>query len=112
MYPTMTIPFSHFAEIDLRVAIIQTAERVEGSDKLLRLRVSLGDEGQRQIIAGIGKRYEPETLSGCRIIIVANLTPRTLMGLESQGMLLAADTPDGPALLKPDNAAPAGAKIK
>ncbi|MDP3772117.1 MAG: methionine--tRNA ligase [bacterium] len=108
----MTIPFSHFAEIELRVAIIQTAERVDGSDKLLRLCVSLGDEGERQIIAGIGKRYTPEILIGRQIVIVANLLPRVLMGLESQGMLLAADTPDGPVFLGPDTAVAAGAKIK
>lgn len=108
----MTIPFSHFTETELRVATIQSVERVDGSEKLLRLRVSLGKEGERQIIAGIGMRYAAETLPGRQIIIVANLLPRMLMGLESQGMLLAADTPDGPALLQPDTATAAGTKIK
>lgn len=106
------IPFSHFAETELRVATIQHAERVEKSDKLLRLRVSLGEEGERQIIAGIAMRYAPEMLVGRQIIILANLEPRMLMGLESQGMLLAADTLEGPALLQPDTITAAGAKIK
>lgn len=105
------ITFDYFKEIHLRVAKILTAERVEGSDKLLRLQVSLGQE-ERQIIAGIGRRYQPEELVGHEIVIVANLEPRKLMGLESQGMLLAADTPDGPALLQPDTEVLPGLPIK
>lgn len=73
--------------------------------------VSLGEE-ERQIVAGIGKAYTPENLIGKQIIIVANLEPRQLMGLESQGMLLAADSESGPVLLTPDKAVSAGSKIK
>ncbi len=105
------IHYEQFQELEFRVATILGAERLEGSDKLLRLRVSLGDS-ERQIIAGIGKRYAPEELTGKQIIIVVNLEPRMLMGLESQGMLLAADSPDGPVLLRPDADVPSGAKIK
>ena len=65
------------------------AERIEGSEKLLKLKVSLGAE-ERQILAGISKQYEPEELVGKNIVIVANLEPRMMMGLESQGMVLAA----------------------
>lgn len=105
------ISFDDFKKADLRIATILSAERVEGSEKLLKLRVSLGDE-ERQIIAGIGKRYAPDTLIGRQIVIVANLEPRMLMGLESQGMLLAADTPEGPVLLQPDQDVSSGAVIK
>ncbi len=105
------INYEKFQEMELRVATILGAERLEGSEKLLRLRVSLGDS-ERQIIAGIGKRYAPDELINTQIVIVANLEPRMLMGLESQGMLLAADSPDGPVLLRPDADVPSGAKIK
>lgn len=105
------IPFDDFKKMELRVASILAAERVEGSEKLLKLRVSLGGE-ERQIIAGIGKKYAPDALVGRQIAIVANLEPRMLMGLESQGMLLAADSPDGPVLLRPDHEIESGTLIK
>lgn len=100
-----------FKKVELRIATILSAERVEGSDKLLKLRVSLGAE-ERQIIAGIGTRYAPDTLVGRQIVIVANLEPRTIMGLESEGMLLAADSSEGPILLGPDKDAASGALIR
>ncbi|MBI3442499.1 MAG: methionine--tRNA ligase subunit beta [Candidatus Sungbacteria bacterium] len=105
------ITCDQFKEIDLRIAKIITAERVESSDRLLCLRISLGQE-ERQIIAGIGTRYRPEQLLGMEIVIVANLEPRKLMGLESQGMLLAADSPAGPVLLVPGQEVPPGVEIK
>lgn len=80
--------------LDLRVATIVEAERVKKSDKLLKLQISIGNL-RRQIIAGIGKSYEPEALVGRRIVVVANLKPAKLMGQESQGMLLAANPPEG-----------------
>lgn len=106
------ISFDQFKQADLRIAKIFSAERVEGSDKLLQLHVDLGNEEQRQIIAGIGKRYTPEELIGREIVIVTNLEPRTLMGLESQGMLLAADSPEGPVLLRPDLEVLPGSMVK
>ena len=116
-----TINFDDFKKVELRVVEILSAERVGGSDKLLKLQVSLGDS-QRQIIAGIGKAYAPEDLvppasaeapaSRRKIVIVANLEPRQLMGLESQGMILAAKDNEGrPVLLKPDLDVPAGSSI-
>jgi methionyl-tRNA synthetase len=89
-----TINIGDFKKIDLRVAKVLTAENVPKSDKLLKLRVSLGNE-ERQIIAGIAQQYKPEVLIGRKIIVVANLAPAKLMGLESQGMLLAATDNDG-----------------
>ncbi|HNZ55160.1 MAG TPA: methionine--tRNA ligase subunit beta [Candidatus Paceibacterota bacterium] len=102
------ISFEEFKKVELRVAEILAAGRVEGSDKLLKLKASLGED-ERQIIAGIGKNYEPEGLVGKKVIIVANLEPRSLLGLESQGMILATSNEEGRStILTPesDNVAP------
>ena len=88
------INYDTFKQIELKTAKIAKAESVEGSEKLLRLEVEVGEE-KRQIVAGIGKKYQIDDLIGKTIIIVANLEPRTLMGLESQGMLLAASNETG-----------------
>ena len=106
----LTIPFDDFANVLLKAAKIAEAERVEGSEKLLKLQVDLGTE-RRQIIAGIGKTYVPENLIGKQIIIVANLAPRKLMGLESRGMVLAAGNEEGPILLIPDKDVASGSSI-
>ncbi|MEK7589198.1 MAG: methionine--tRNA ligase [Patescibacteria group bacterium] len=109
------ITYNDFQKIELRVAKILTAERVEGSKKLLKLQVDAGDKDaadqfiSRQVIAGIGTHYEPEDIVGLEIVIVANLEPRMLMGLESQGMLLAAE---GPVLLTPDKEVLPGSGIR
>ena len=86
---TPQITIEDFQKIQLKVARVVTAERIPRSDKLLKLQVDLGGE-QRQIVAGIGKKYEPEGLVGKTVVIVANLKPAKLMGVESQGMALAA----------------------
>ncbi|MCX6713688.1 MAG: methionine--tRNA ligase, partial [Candidatus Vogelbacteria bacterium] len=87
----------------------------EGSDKLLKLMVNSGEAdlpAGRQIIAGIGKAYAPENIVGTKIVVITNLEPRQLMGLESQGMILAAKDSDGrPVLLKPEQDVPAGSSI-
>ncbi len=105
------ITYDDFTKLELRVAGITAAERVEGSEKLIKLQLDLGEFGQRQIVAGIGKVYAPEQLVGTQIVIVANLAPRALMGIESQGMLLAAGGQDGASLLRPERPVPAGSKI-
>lgn len=87
------ITIDEFQKIQLKTAKVLSAERVPKSEKLIKLQVSLGAE-QRQIVAGIGKRYEPEALIGKTIVIVANLKPAKLMGIESQGMVLAAGDSD------------------
>ncbi len=104
------ITIDDFKKIELKVAKVLSAERVEGSEKLLKLEVDLGIE-KRQIIAGIGKTYNPEDLTGKQIIIVANLEPRSLMGLESQGMVLAANGETGPVLIIPEKEVAPGIKI-
>jgi len=104
------ITIDDFKKVDLRVAKIISAERVEGSEKLIKLQVNMGEEN-RQIVAGIGLAYDPATLVGREIIIVANLEPRMLMGLESQGMLLAASN-DHPVLLQPEQEVAPGSSIR
>ena len=105
------ISIDDLKKIELKVAKVISAERVEGSEKLLKLEVDLGGE-KRQIIAGIGKAYSPEDLIGKEVIIVANLEPRSLMGLESQGMVLAANAESGPVLLIPDKDVIPGTEIR
>jgi methionine--tRNA ligase beta chain len=87
------IQYDDFAKLDLRVATIEKAEPHPNADKLLVLQVDLGSE-KRQILAGIKQHYEPSDLPGKQIIVVANLAPRQMRGLESQGMLLAASPAD------------------
>ncbi len=105
------INFDDFQKVDLVVASILEAERVEDSEKLVKLQVDLGDE-RRQIVAGIGKGYEAESLVGKEIVVVANLEPRTLFGIESEGMLLAARDEDGvPVLLNLDKEVAPGTRV-
>ncbi len=108
--PQITI--DDFSKIDLRVAIIKTAEKVKGADKLLRLEVDLGFE-VRQIVAGIALAYDPEKLIGRKVVIVANLAPRKLRGLESNGMIVAASLEGGvPVLAGFHEDVPIGSRLK
>ena len=105
------IEFADFMKVKLRVARIIEAEPVEGSDKLMKLQVKVGDE-PRQILAGIKQKYKAEDLIGRQVVVVTNLKPRKMMGMESQGMVLAADDADGQAiLLEPETEAPEGANV-
>ncbi len=83
------ISYADFSKLDLRVALVEKAERVEGTDKLLKLGLKIGNE-KRQIVSGIFPQYAPENMLNKKIIVIFNLEPRTIRGLESQGMLLAA----------------------
>ncbi|WAM31463.1 methionine--tRNA ligase [Caldicellulosiruptor naganoensis] len=105
------ISIEDFAKIELKVAKILEAEKIEGADKLLKLIVDLGDE-KRQIVAGIAKHYSPEELVGKKIVVVANLKPAKLRGVESQGMLLAASIDDDLCLITPEKDIKEGAKVK
>lgn len=101
-----------FLKLDLRVARVVAAERVPKSRKLLKLEVDLGTE-RRTLVAGIAEAYEPEALVGRVIGMVANLKPATVMGVESNGMILAASTPGGlPIVVSFDKEPPLGAHIK
>jgi len=108
-----TITIDDFAKVELRVGQVKVAEKVKGTDKLLRLEVDLGTE-VRQIVAGIAKAYDPEKLIGRKVVIVANLAPRKLRGLESQGMIVAASLGDEglPVLAGFLEDVPNGARLK
>jgi methionyl-tRNA synthetase len=105
------ITIDEFMKIQLQTATVLSAERVPKSEKLIKLHVSLGTE-QRQIVAGIGKKYEPDALVGKTIVIVANLRPAKLMGVESQGMVLAAGDADVRGLLTVLEEVDPGTKVK
>lgn len=104
------INFEDFEKVDLRLAKIVSAERVDGSDKLLKIEAMIGEE-KRQIIAGIGKAYSPDELIGKTLVVVANLEPRMMMGLESQAMILAAKDETGMTLIVPDKDMASGLKL-
>lgn len=106
------ITIDDFFRIDLRVARIVEAERVQNADRLLRLQLDVGELGPRQIVAGIAERYAPEDLVGKRIVVVANLKPARIRGVESRGMLLAADL-DGRAVVATfDEDVPPGTRVR
>jgi methionine--tRNA ligase beta chain len=105
------INYEEFKKIELKAAKVLEAERIEGSEKLLKMKLSIGTE-ERQLVAGIAKAYAPEEMVGKTIIIVANLEPRKLMGFESQGMILAAHGEDGaPVILLPEKEVSPGSDI-
>jgi len=97
--------------VDLRLGLVVKAERVPKSDRLLRLRVDLGEGEPRQILAGIAEQYTPEAIVGRRVIVVANLAPRKLMGLTSQGMVLAVSDESGFATLTVDREIAPGTQV-
>jgi methionyl-tRNA synthetase len=105
------ISIDQFMEVDLRVAEIRTAERVPKSKKLIKMSVFTGEE-ERTIVAGIGTKYAPEELVGRKVVIVANLQPAKLMGIESNGMVLAASMDGEPSLLGVDAGVPAGTRVR
>ncbi len=104
------IEFTDFTKVDLRTATVLEAEKVEGADKLLKLQIEVGGE-KRQIVAGIAAHYEPEAVVGKTIVIVANLKPAKIRGVESNGMLLAATKGKQLSLITLDGDIPSGAKV-
>lgn len=105
------ITYEDFSKLDLRVAKIIEAERVLNSEKLIRLKIKV-DKEERQIIAGIGKFYEPSDLINKLIVVVFNLEPKKIMGLESEGMLLAASNENKLSLIVPEKEIEDGSKVK
>ncbi len=109
---TPQITIDELAKVQLRVGLVLEAERIPKSKKLLRLKVDLGEPEPRQIVAGMAESYEPEQMVGRRVVVVANLKPARLMGVESQGMILAADIGGKAFLLSPDGEVPPGATVR
>lgn len=105
------ITIEDFAKVELKIGKVLEAQRVEKSNKLIVMKVDTGEE--RQIVAGIGKAYTPEELIGKTIVVVTNLEPANLMGVESHGMLLAASDDEGNlSVITPEKEIKAGARIK
>lgn len=104
------IQFDDFTKVEFKIGEVIKAEEIPNAEKLLKLSVDLGNEN-RQIIAGIKSAYSPDELVGKQVVIVANLEPKSMMGLESQGMILAADS-DRPVLISPEVKVKKGAKVR
>jgi len=106
------ITFDDFKKVELRMGKILAADRVEGSEKLIRYDVDFGEQiGKRQILSGIAKWYTPEDLVGKTLPFVVNLEPRKMMGLESQGMLIATNSGEDASLLIPDKEVAPGSEV-
>jgi methionyl-tRNA synthetase len=107
----VAIEHADFQKIELRTARILSAEKVPGADKLLKLEIEIGAE-KRQLLAGIALHYKPEELPGKTVVVVANLKPKKIRGIESNGMLLAASSGSALKLLTVDGELPSGATVK
>ncbi len=106
------IAIDQFMEVQLKVGTVVAAEAVPKSQKLLRLTIELGEEQPRTVVAGIAQQYGPEAMQGRQVVVVANLQPAKLMGIESQGMVLAASPGDGAVLLAPLQPVPNGTRVR
>jgi methionine--tRNA ligase beta chain len=104
------ITFDDFMKLEIRIGKILGAEKVEGTDKLIKLEIDLGDH-QRVLVAGIAEAYEPDSLIGKEVPVLANLEPRKIRGIMSQGMILAAVAEGKPILLHPEKEVPPGSPI-
>ena len=104
------IEFADFLKVNLQVGTVISCEKVKGSDKLLCSQIDMGNE-IRQIVSGIAQSYQPEELPGRQVIVVSNLQPRKIRGMESNGMLLCAATKEGYRLLTVDEPVPAGSEV-
>jgi len=110
----MQIDYEEFSKLDIRVGLVKKCQQVPKSKNLYKLVVDCGEKDLRQIVTGIARYYSPEDLINQKIIVLTNLKPRRIMGIESQGMLLAVDLNNEPFLLKIDERKPIppGSKIK
>lgn len=105
------IIFNDFKKLDIRIGRVLSAEKVKGTDKLMKLEIDLGTE-KRQLVAGIADMYEPNSLIGKEIPVLVNLEARSIRGVESQGMILAIDVDGKPILLHPEREVPPGSIVK
>jgi methionine--tRNA ligase beta chain len=105
------ITYDDFIKLDIRIGTVTAAEKVQGTDKLIKLEINLG-EGTRQVVAGMALTYTPEDFIGKQVPILVNLEPRKLRGIESQGMILAADVGGKPIMLIPEREVPPGSAVR
>jgi methionyl-tRNA synthetase len=106
-----TITIDDFMKVKLRTAKVITCEKVEKADKLLKLTLKLGDE-TRTVLSGIAEHYKPEALVGRTVVVVANLAPRGMRGIESRGMILCADAGGKVIFVTPEKETPDGAEVR
>jgi tRNA-binding protein len=111
MVTGMSVSLSEFERLDIRVGRVSECERIQGRQKLFRLRVDLGSS-EIQVVAGGGETYQPEYFVGKNFVVLANLEPKIIAGNESRGMLLAADYKGGPVWLTVPEHIPAGTKVR
>ncbi len=105
------VSYEEFAKLDIRIARVKKVEDIPGSKKLYKLTIDLGDE-ERTLVAGLKGYYSPKELEGRKIVVLANLEPKKMMGVTSQGMLLAADDGETVSLLTPDRDVKPGARVR
>jgi methionine--tRNA ligase beta chain len=105
------ISLEDFQKIDLRIGKIENAEKLPKSEKLIKLEINLGSE-KRTVVAGIGQNYEVDELLGQLVVVVTNLEPKEIMGVKSEGMILAADTQKGPVIVVPLSQVNPGTKVR
>ena len=105
------ITFDDFKRLDIRIGRVISAERVEGTDKLLKLEIDLGTE-KRQLVAGMAEFFQSEQLIGKELPVLVNLEPRKIRGIESKGMILAVDIEGRPILLGPEEEVPPGSIVR
>jgi methionine--tRNA ligase beta chain len=105
------IEFDDFRKLDIRIGTVLSAELVEGTDKLIRLEIDLGGE-KRQVVAGMAEFLNPASLTGKQVPVLANIEPRRFRGIESHGMILAADVSGKPVLLHPESKVPSGSVVR
>ena len=110
--PVQEISIDEFARVDLKLGKVLVAERIEGADKLLKLSIDLGESEPRQVVAGIAEHYAPEEMTGRQVVVVANLKPVKLRGVESRGMVLACVEKDAVRVVAPDAELSPGAKVR
>ena len=107
-----SINFEDFMKLDIRAATVLAAEEIAGADKLYQLTLDVGELGERTVAAGIKAWYSAEELVGKQVVYLANLEPRLLRGVESQGMILAVDNEESAILLTPETAVVSGALVR
>ena len=105
------VTFDDFKKLDIRIGKVLSAEKVEGTDKLLKIDVDFGTE-KRQIVAGIAESYHPDRLIGKEIPVLMNLEPRSIRGIISKGMILAVDVDGKPVLMHPESEVPPGSVVR
>jgi methionyl-tRNA synthetase len=109
------ITFKDFSKVNLKIGTILAAEEVEGKDKIFKLSIDLGEEDHRELLAGLKEFYSREELEGKQVIVVTNLEPKKIAGIESKGMILAAESREGEttkvSLIEPDKNMPCGSRI-